>query len=253
MRGDAYLGHGRALPLVSTQERTDRVQASLRLAGRAKQRSIGPGEYAELKRGRRPCSTPKAAAPAAPPPITAISAIKRTSCRGRGVVRSAEAGRLIHAVQDCSAKRGIHTAKPDDGSSAWEDTHDLTPANLGHAYQYKTGRFDPHDATPMREVPDAESITVPVKATLIKYRHRHDAWKARRLRRMAPGRLAVLPSRAVQPAGLPGITPSLQFNGLGPPLSARTSSVRRLDSQPGCRRQRPCEMRADRGGDDGDT
>jgi hypothetical protein len=94
---------------------------------------------------------------------------------------------------------------------------------------------------------------VVLEATLIKYRHRHDAWKARRLYCMAPGRLAVLPSRAVQPAGLPGITPSLEFNMLGPPLSARISSVRRLDSQPGCPRRRPCELRADRGGDDGDT
>jgi hypothetical protein len=46
------------------------------------------------------------------------------------------------------------------------------------------------------------------KATLNRYRRRHDAWKARRLCRTAPGRLAVLPSRAAQPAGLPGITPS---------------------------------------------
>jgi len=78
-----------------------------------------------------------------------------------------------------------------------------------------------------------------IKATLIKYRHRHDAWKACGLHRMAPGRLAVLPSRAVQPAGLPGITPSSEFNMLGPPLSARISSVRRLDSQPGCLRRHP--------------
>ena len=48
-----------------------------------------------------------------------------------------------------------------------------------------------------------------VKATLIKYRRRHDAWKAGRVCRAAPGRLAVLPSRAAQPGGLPGITPSL--------------------------------------------
>jgi hypothetical protein len=48
-----------------------------------------------------------------------------------------------------------------------------------------------------------------LKATLIKYRRRHDVWKARGVCRMAPERLAVLPSRAAQPAGLPDITPSL--------------------------------------------
>ena len=56
---------------------------------------------------------------------------------------------------------------------------------------------------------------IKIKATLNKYRRRHDAWKARRVCCVAPGRLAVLPSRAAQPAGLPGITPSFSIQSVG--------------------------------------
>ena len=50
-----------------------------------------------------------------------------------------------------------------------------------------------------------------LRATLIKYRRRHDDWKARRWCCAAPARLAVLPSRAASPAGLPVITSSFQI------------------------------------------
>ncbi|WP_333682249.1 hypothetical protein [Dyella sp.] len=56
---------------------------------------------------------------------------------------------------------------------------------------------------------DVAALRQGVKATLNKYRRRHDAWKARRVCCVAQGRLAVLPSHAAQPAGLPDITPSL--------------------------------------------
>jgi len=63
----------------------------------------------------------------------------------------------------------------------------------------------------------------------------------------------VLPSRATQPAGLPGITLSLVFNTLGPALSVRMPSVRRPDSQPGCLRRPPSGLRTGRTGDSDDT
>jgi len=71
-----------------------------------------------------------------------------------------------------------------------------------------------------------------LKATLNKYRRRHDAWKARRVCCVARGRLAVLPSRAAQSAGLPGITPSFTCirgaspvcpHAFGPPSRQTTS------------------------------
>ena len=66
------------------------------------------------------------------------------------------------------------------------------------------------------DVVSAAATAHRVKATLIKYRRRHDAWKARRVCCVARGRLvAVLPSRAAQPAGLPGITPSFSIQSVG--------------------------------------
>ncbi|MGN6322811.1 MAG: hypothetical protein ACTHNE_13900, partial [Dyella sp.] len=59
---------------------------------------------------------------------------------------------------------------------------------------------------------------VGIKAALNKYRRRHDAWKARRVCCAAPGRLAVLPSRAAQPAGLPGITHPFKFTSWASPV-----------------------------------
>jgi hypothetical protein len=65
------------------------------------------------------------------------------------------------------------------------------------------------------DVVSAAATAHRVKATLIKYRRRHDAWKARRVCCVAQGRLAVLPSRAAQPAGLPGITRSFSIQSVG--------------------------------------
>ena len=86
------------------------------------------------------------------------------------------------------------------------------------------------DAQARPEAVDVYFTSRGIRATLNKYRRRHDVWKARRVCRVAPGRLAVLPSRAAQHAGLPDITPS--FSMWGPPcLSTCLRSVVSTDSQ----------------------
>jgi hypothetical protein len=76
-------------------------------------------------------------------------------------------------------------------------------------------------------------VTETIKATLIKYRSRHDVWKARRVWCVAPGRLAVLPSHAAQPAGLTDIHPiTLNSTSWGQPcLSACCRSAVSTDNQ----------------------
>lgn len=76
------------------------------------------------------------------------------------------------------------------------------------------------------------SCPTEVEALLTKYHRRHDAWMAGKVCRVAPARLAVLPSRAAQLASHPDITPPFEIHGLGTPcLSAGLRSVGSTDSQ----------------------